>query len=364
MPSTPDLQAEWVKHLVSKWGTATDGGVKYYLMDNEPSIWFATHRDIHPVGATMDEVVGDIEAYAGQVKAVDPTALVVGPEEYGWSGYFYSGYDQQWGAAHGWSNLPDQTKHNGADYVPYLLQQLSNYQAKTGQRLLDVFSLHFYPQSGEFSDDDSASMKLMRNRSTRQLWDPNYVSESWINSTVELIPRMKTWVQTYYPGTKIGITEYNWGDEGSINGATTQADILGIFGREGLDLANRWATPAPLSPVYNSIKMYRNYDGQDSCFGDTSVSDTAPAPDNISSFAALRASDGALTIMVINKMLSGATSTTVKVAGFSAEAIGQAYQLTSANVIKQLANVPVTNNQIKVTLPPESITLFVLPHAK
>ena len=28
-------------------------------------------------------------------------ALVLGPEEWGWSGYFYSGYDQQWGAAHG-----------------------------------------------------------------------------------------------------------------------------------------------------------------------------------------------------------------------------------------------------------------------
>ena len=58
-----------------------------------------------------------------------------------------------------------------------------------------------------------------------------------------LIPRMKNWVATYYPGTKIGITEYNWGAEGHINGATAQADILGIFGREGLDLATRWTTP-------------------------------------------------------------------------------------------------------------------------
>ena len=44
-------------------------------------------------------------------------------------------------------------------------------------------------------------------------------------------------MNTYYPGTPIGITEYNWGAEDHINGATAQADILGIFGREGLDMA-------------------------------------------------------------------------------------------------------------------------------
>ena len=85
---------------------------------------------------------------------------------------------------------------------------------------------------------------LLRNQSTRQFWDTNYVDPSWINSIIMLIPRMKSWVTNYYPGTKIGITEYNWGAESDISGATAQADILGIFGREGLDLATRWTTPA------------------------------------------------------------------------------------------------------------------------
>ena len=104
--------------------------------------------------------------------------------------------------------------------------------------------MHYYPQGGEFSDDVSTAMQLRRNRSTRSLWDPNYVDETWIDDKVQLIPRLKGWVNTYYPGTQIGITEYNWGAESHINGATTQADILGIFGREGLDLATRWTTPA------------------------------------------------------------------------------------------------------------------------
>src|SRR5581483_8266997 len=112
---------------------------------------------------------------------------------------------------------------------------------------------------------------LLRNQSTRQFWDTNYVDPSWINSVIMLIPRMKNWVATYYPGTKLGITEYNWGAEKSINGATTEADILGIFGREGLDLATRWwsYTPDPSLPVYQAMKIYRDYDGKKSTFGDT-----------------------------------------------------------------------------------------------
>ena len=59
-----------------------------------------------------------------------------------------------------------------------------------GRRLLDVFTVHYYPQGGEFSDDVSTAMQQRRNRSTRSLWDPNYVDETWINDRVRLIPRL------------------------------------------------------------------------------------------------------------------------------------------------------------------------------
>src|SRR5262249_17984747 len=151
----------------------------------------------------------------------------------------------------------------------------------------------------------SAAMQQKRNRSTRSLWDPAYVDESWIGDTVKLIPRLRAWVNTYYPGTAIGVTEYNWGAEGHINGATAQADILGIFGREGLDAAARWTTPASNTPTYKAIRMFRNYDGNHSTFGDVSVGAVAPNPDLIAAFAAQRSTDGALTVMIISKTSSG-----------------------------------------------------------
>src|SRR5947207_1137832 len=158
VPSTSTFQQNWVQHLNSQWGTNANGGLRYYLLDNEPSIWHATHRDVHPTGATMEEIRNRIVDFASMFKNNDPSAVVVGPEEWGWSGYFYSGYDQQYGSLHGWSYLPDRTAHGGANYLPWLLDQLRQKSAAAGARLLDVFSVHYYPQGGESSSDTSSAL--------------------------------------------------------------------------------------------------------------------------------------------------------------------------------------------------------------
>src|SRR5207245_1778057 len=138
------LQQAWVQHLVSRWGTNANGGLRYYILDNEPSLWHSTHRDVRPTGATMDDVKNRILDYGGKIKQIDPSALVAGPEEWGWSGYFFSGYDQQYGSINGWGLLPDRSNHGGAEYLPWLLGQLRQNNETTGQRLLDVFTVHYY----------------------------------------------------------------------------------------------------------------------------------------------------------------------------------------------------------------------------
>jgi hypothetical protein len=298
--------------------------------------------------------------YAGAIKAVDPSAVIAGPEEWGWSGYLFSGADQQYGNANGWSFLPDRSNHGGADYLPWLLDALRQRQVAGGTRLLDIFTVHYYPQGGEFGDDVSASMQLRRNRSTRSLWDAGYVDESWIADRVQLIPRLKGWVTSYYPGTSIGITEYNWGAENHINGATAQADILGIFGREGLDMAARWATPAASTPTYKAMKLYRNYDGNRSAFGDVSVAAATPNPDTVAAFAAQRSADGALTVMVIGKSLAGSTPATINLANFAHGGAAQVWQLTAANTISRLPDIAFTGPTVAVSLPSQSITLLVV----
>lgn len=373
VPADVNFAKSWVQHLIARWGMSSNGGLRYYTLDNEPSIWHETHRDVHPTGATMEEVRDKIISYATMIKSLDPGAKIIGPEEFGWSGYLYSGYDLQAGEQNGWSHFPDREAHNDMDYLPWLLDQVRQHDAATGQRLLDYFTVHYYPQGGEFSDDVSQSMQLLRNRSTRSLWDPSYVDQSWIGDTVRLVPRLREWVNAYYPGTKIGVTEYNWGAEGHMNGATAQADVLGIFGREGLDLANRWTTPAVGTPAYLAMKMYRNYDGNDSAFGNTSVATAVANPDQVSAFGSLRASDGALTVMVVNKNLyssgnpGATTSITINIGNFASNGIAQRWQLSAINpsdqtraAITHLADQTFSGNSLTVSVPMQSVTMFVL----
>jgi hypothetical protein len=355
---SPNLEQKWIKHLVKTWGKSNAGGVGYYLMDNEASIWFATHRDAHPIGPHAIEYRDKVLTESAKIKSLDPQAQIVAPEEWGWDGYFYSGYDQQYAAAHGYTKFPDRKKEEGGmDYIPWLLTEW-----KASGHPVAVVSVHFYPQGGEYSDDNSQTTQLLRNRSTRQLWDPNYVSESWIDAPVYLIPRMQGWItDDYYSGTPVAITEYNWGDEANINGATTQADIYGIFGAYGLDMATRWTVPDSSTPTYKAMQMYRNYDGANSTFGDTSVSAVAPNVDNLSAFAALRKSDGALTVMVISKVLSGNTPVTLTLANAAASGTAGVYRLTSSNVIQALPNLPWSGGKLQDTEPAQSITLYILP---
>ena len=126
-------------------------------------------------------------------------------------------------------------------------------------------------------------------------------------------------------------------------------------------MAARWTTPDTATPTYKAIKIFRNYDGQLSGFGDTSVKTTSSSnPDNLSVFGATRTPDGAMTVMVINK-IAGSTPVTLSLANFTAGAAAQVWQLTSANAITRLADVALTGSSLALTVPSQSITLVVIP---
>jgi len=370
--NSASIQQSWVQHFVTTLGPSTSAaGVKYYILDNEPSLWNSTHRDVHPNPATYQEMYDKIVAYATAIRAVDPNAKIAGFEEWSWWAMYFSGFDQTNGSGAGNS---DYNTHNHTYYYPWLLQQLYAYKQQTGTQLIDILTVHCY-NALPGSNDDSLSGQQARNRETRILWDPTFQDPSWygdigINGRVlNWIPTLRAMVNQYHPGLQIGCTEYNWGDEANLNGATTQADVLGIYGREGFDLATRWTvakntgtTPTTYYPTYLASQIYRNYDGNNGAFGDVSVSAATANPDNLSSFAATRTSDGALTVMVINKQ-QGSTPVTLNLANFAAGGTAQAWQINSAaqSTIARLADITVSSNTVSTTVPSQSITLFVIP---
>jgi hypothetical protein len=89
---------------------------------------------------------------------------------------------------------------------------------------------------------------------TRSLWDPSYTDPS-IHEVVRLIPRMRDWVNTNYPGTKISLSEHNWGNHNSTLGVVTYAQVFGIFGREGLDAATVSYPPLVNEVTVNSFVL-------------------------------------------------------------------------------------------------------------
>lgn len=351
----PAFVQSWIAHLVGKYGSATQGGVRYYNLDNEPMLWPYTHRDVHPELTTYDEIISRTLTYAAAVKAADPGAETLGPAVWGWCAYFYSALD-------GCTPGADHLAHGDTDFLEWYLQQMRAYDQQHGVRLLDYLDAHIYPQAeGIFSPNvgDPATQAL-RLRSTRALWDPSYVDESWIGQPVYMIPRMRAWVEANYPGTRLALTEYNWGALGYLNGALAEADLLGIFGREGLDLATLWDPPSADQPGAFAFRIYRNYDGAGSHFGDTSISAASTDQDRLAVYAAQRADD-VVTAVVINKTAAPLTSK-VTLSNIPTAPAAQVYRYSAAalDAIVRQANQPLGPTGFTATFPAESITLFVV----
>ncbi len=361
--SNPAFIAAWVQHLVDKYGTAANGGVSYYAFDNEPMLWHSTHRDVHPQPGTYDEMRDRALAYGAAIKAVDPSAKTLGPVEDGWCRYLYSAADDCGPGA-------DYAAHGSVQYVPWYLQQMKSYEQQHGLRVLDYLDLHNYPAASgvTLSPAGNAATQALRLRSTRSLWDASYIDESWISDTapggvaVRLIPRMKQWVADHYPGTRLAISEYNWGAPESINGALAQADVLGIFGREGLDLATLWGEVFSAQPLAFAFRMYRNYDGAGHGFGDTSVQAISADQSALAVYAARRSADGALTIMILNKSATDLT-TAVSLAGFNPKASARVFRYSPANLgaIESRVAQTVSASGFSASFAANSVTLLELP---
>jgi hypothetical protein len=339
--NTTGLQQQWVQHLVSTFGTAAKGGVKFYQLDNEPDGWGNTHRDVMPNGTTYPNILQLGQQYAATIKQVDSTAMVLGPSDFTLGGW-----------------IGNTSQQGGLFAGQYYLQQMAAYDKANGQRILDYFDEHYY-----FNTSTPAAQLA----STRTLWDPTYNGGTWVeqydfNGPMQLIPRFRNWISTYYPGTLLSLSEYSI-DSGqkSIVDAIAEMDVLGIFGREPLDFANMWSPPGPQDPIAYAFRMFRNYDGNGSQFGDTSVSAASSDQGSLSIYAAQRSSDNAVTILVINKT-TGTLASAIAIANVSLPATAQVYTYsgTSLTTIAHAPDAAITGGSVSYSFPAYSATLFVV----
>jgi hypothetical protein len=355
-----DEFVNWVKSRCP-WALTDPRRPVFFSLDNEPDLWQTTHAEVHWAHVTYAEVVAKGIEYSAAIKRVMPTAKIFGPVNYGWNGF---------------ETLEGAPDANGRDFQEFYLDQMAAAETKSGRRLLDVMDVHWYPEATGDNGmritlpDSSAQTVEARVQTPRSLWDPTYTEKSWITQSgtkgpIALLPRLSSKISHHYPGTALGISEYNFGGGQDISGGIAEADVLGIFGKFGLFAACEWPLQADEPFIDAAFEMYRDFDGQDGAFGDISVAATSDNAAAGSIYASLHHDHaGWITLVAINKTDRDLPADfTIEPGRSLTEAA--IYQLTAARpapipsgVIKM--NVP---GQFSYTMPPMSVTTLRLRSA-
>jgi hypothetical protein len=353
-------QDEFVSWLESTFPTAHQDPSReiFYSLDNEPDLWSETHSWIHPSPVTYSELLSKSISHATAVKSVAPQGKVFGFVSYGYGGFV----DLQ--------NAPDAA---GRDFINFFLDGMRTASTSAGKRLMDVLDLHWYPEARGnnvrvIAEDATAAVAEARMQAPRSLWDPTYVETSWITSSngnraINLINSMKTKIAAHYPGTELAFTEYYYGGGSHISGAIAQADVLGIFGREGVHTGALWPMNGSNIPfITAAFSMFRSYDGTGGSFGDTSVKASNTDTVNTSVYASVDSTNPNRVVLVLINKASTQKVAALTIAHSSLLSRARVYQLTSASPNPMRGNDVVLSvpNALRYTMPAQSVTTLVL----
>jgi hypothetical protein len=374
-PNTSDgvvYMDEFVNFLVNKYGPAgSPQGVKFYCLDNEVDIWHATHKEVHPAHILCQELKDKSVACAKAVKNVDPNAQIMGPVLCTFVGF------QSLDNASDWSSV----KGSRPWFISYYLDEMKKASDANGRRLLDVLDVHWYPPEDDgnghgITTDGLNDPRLFnaRMQAPRTLWDTDYVyphmtypdgGSSWVNKSwnaqfLPVLTRFKSDIQNYYPDTNIAITEYSYGPSNQWATGITTADFLGICGKYGVYITNYWGQGGYID---TAVKIYRNYDGFHSTYGDTNVPATMSDKVNSSVYASINDSNNVpLHIIVINKNQDNAINGTFNITSSHSFSSGRVFTFdaTGSNIreITPISNI--TGNSFTYTVPKTSVCHIVL----
>lgn len=344
------------------WATDCAGTVPVaFALDNEPDLWSSTHAEIHPDATTYVEMVRRTTSFASAIKAAWPAAPILGFVSYGWNGFVSL------------QNAPDAD--GKGEFVDYFLAQMKSAEDSAGRRLVDYLDLHWYPEATgggvritNTAPTDATKLADYQNarlQAPRSLWDSSYKETSWIISSIQapinLIPRMRQKIATNYPGTKLAFTEWNYGGGSDITGAIATADVLGIFGREHVDMAHIWPLSSKEPFIAAGMRVFRNYDGKSGEFGDIAIAASNSDTVNTSVYASLSSSNpNQVVVVAINKKNADVVAG-LRLAHPGALASTQVFVLAGTSPVLTAAPdlSPVGVNAYTYTMPARSVSVLV-----
>ncbi|MCA9520400.1 MAG: endoglucanase A, partial [Myxococcales bacterium] len=326
--------------------------------DNEPALWASTHAKLHPAALTYAELLSRTIEAAAMIKALSPKAIVLGPVLYGYTAYINL------------QDAPDAGEHG--DFLSYYLDRLESEEATRQQRLVDVLDLHWYPEARGggvriIGTETGAAVVAARLQAPRSLWDPSYVEESWITDCcveggIDLLGGLKKRIALHYPGTKLSFSEYYYGAGQHISGAIAQADVLGIFGREGVFAATLWPLDDKLAFIHAAFKLFLDFDGAGGRFGDTSVEALTNDDAKSSVYASVDAADPGRMVLVLLNKTNGVLDAALTIQHSLAFTQAALFRVSgSSPAIQTLAPLSLEQtNAFNLSLPPMSVTTVLL----
>ena len=362
-PDTTDdavYMDEYVNYLVKTLGdSTTKEGINGYNLDNEPGLWDSTHSLMHPDDPTYQEMVDKSTAYASAIKSVDPKAEVFGLALFGVYSYF------------NFCDAPDKdSSYNW--FLDYYLDNMSKAEKTAGKRLIDAIDVHYYSEAkgdarvteaNATSDKDKAA----RVQAPRTLYEDGYREVSWVTDALSqympFIPTIQASIDKYYPGTKLAITEYNFGGGMDSTGAIAEADALGAFAANDVYLATLWPLSDTIDYQLSAINLYTNYDGKGGAFGDTLVEAKTADIEKSYAYASIDGTDtSTVKVVMANKDSEKTEKATFDIKGGKNYKSAVVYAVTKDNSDIRVIDVQndITSDSITVSLPPYSVATVVL----
>ncbi len=369
---TPDLtdgkvyMDEYVNYLINTLGDSTTAtGIQAYSLDNEPALWHHTHSRIHPEPLSITELRDKSVEMATAIKKLDPNADVYGPSLFGYSAYNSLADDD---SSNEWETIKAENNYHW--YLDCYLDQMKQASDEAGVRLLDVLDIHYYTEAtGECRvsncpDNTHVECAKARMQSVRSLYEEGYIENSWIGQwgkeNLPILPTVQASIDKYYPGTKLAITEYNFGGE-NLSGTIAQAEALGCYADAGVYMASIWSGNAY---QFAGINLYTNYDGKGGSFGNMLVPTTTDDVSLASAYSAIQDGDqGTVTAMITNKDMENEENAVITLANadttYEAAAVYAVYgDSTDIRLIDIVENVE--GNVVNVTLPAYSAAMVVI----
>jgi Glycoside hydrolase family 44/Fibronectin type III domain len=348
----------------SIFGAAPTTEPVFIQLDNEPELWNSTHLEVQgPNPVTSDNYISKTIALTEALKDQFPNLTIFGPVHYGFEGiYNWQGELSATPTGNNW--FPDK-------YLPAIKTASASY----GKPIVDVYDFHWYSEATDGSGNrvvnlTSSSLTAAQVQaivqSPRSLWDTTYTENSWItadvlNGPIYILGRLQSRIASENPGMKISITEYNNGGGQHIAGTVAQADNLGIFGAQNLFAANLWPLNDTSPYILAGFRAFRDFDGNNSNFGDTSVKAVSSNIANVAVNASTDSSNpGRVVFVAINRSTS---SQVTAISGLTLSGTAHIYQMTASSAASQSTIAPVSvgtqpasGSSITVTLPALSVT--------